>query len=67
MNDNKLKKFSVSIFVVDPLGKEFLNHVFVDAPDNAVAFANAWKILKIPNFSRIAWQAAEIPQDGERK
>jgi hypothetical protein len=64
MNDNKLKKFSVAIFVVEPLGREVLNTVFVDAPDSAAAFASAWKILKIPNFSKIAWQAAEIPQDG---
>jgi len=66
MNDNKLKKFSLAIFVVEPSGREVLNTVFVDAPDNATALANAWKILKIPNFSKIAWQATEIPQDGSK-
>ena len=67
MNDNKLKKFSVSVFVQDPFGKEYLNHLFIDAETNFHAFAIAWGILKISQFSRIAWQAAEIPQDGERK
>lgn len=64
MNDNKLKKFSVSIYVKDPFDKEFLNHLFVDAETNFHALAVAWAILKIPQYSKIAWQAAELPQDG---
>ncbi len=67
MNEQKeksvlTKRFAVAVHVKTPEEKEFMNLVFVEATNNLSAFASAWAILKIPQFSRIAWQASEIEE-----
>jgi hypothetical protein len=64
---DKQKKFAVAIHVTTPDNKEFLNLCFVDAVDNIRAYAACHAILKIPQFSRIAFQCSEIPQEENRK
>ncbi len=64
---DKQKKFAVAVHVITPDNKEYLNLCFIDANDAVRAYAAAHAILKIPQFSRIAWQAMEIPQEEENK
>jgi len=61
------KKFAVAIHVTTPEQKEYLNLCFIDAVDSVRAYAAAWAILKIPQFSRVAWQASEVPPQEENK
>lgn len=56
------KRFSVVVYVKTPEEKEYVNQLFVDAETNFHAFAIAWAILKIPQFSRIAWQSTEVEE-----
>ena len=62
-----LKKYVVSLFVRTPEGREFMNTVFVDAANNHHAFSIAHAIVKVPQFSTLAYQAEVIPSEEENK